>query len=60
VLRLTLVQIVFQNGRTRHWSIEPQQSLQPFAALEMTAIKTPWKTLRVYHISTARRLLAMI
>ena len=32
----------------------------PYAAVEMTAIKPPWKTLRVSHISTARRLLAVI
>ena len=33
---------------------------QPYAAVEMTAIKPPWKTLRVSHFPTARRLLAMI
>jgi hypothetical protein len=47
-------------GLTLHWPIERQPNLQQFAAVEMTAIKPPWKTLRVYHIPTARRLLAVI
>jgi len=45
---------------TRHWRTEPRPSLQPCAAVEMTANQPPWKTLRVSHISPARRRLAMI
>ena len=42
------------------WPIARQPNLQQYAAVEMTAMKPPWKTLRVSHISTARRLLAVI
>jgi len=45
---------------TRRSPIARRQSSQPYAAVDMTAIRLPWKTLRVYHISTARRLLAVI
>jgi hypothetical protein len=48
-----------QHGHTRHWPIARQMNLQLYAAVDMTAIRPPWKTLRVYHISTARRRLAV-
>src|ERR1700730_3862196 len=40
---------------TLHWPIELQQSSPPGAAVEKTAVKPPWKTLRVSHFSPARR-----
>lgn len=36
-------------GRTRHWRIERQQSLQRQPAVEMTRTASAWKTLRVSH-----------
>jgi hypothetical protein len=51
--------ITTSTGLTRPWPIARRPSLQPYAAVEMTAIKPPWKTLRVYHIPTARLPLKM-
>jgi hypothetical protein len=46
-------------GHIRLWPIARRLNLQLYAAMEKAAIKPPWKTLRVYHFSTARlRLLA--
>lgn len=43
-----------------HWPIARQPNSLQHAAVGMTAIKPPRKTLRVYHISTAQLLLAVI
>jgi hypothetical protein len=34
---------------TLRWPTEPRQSSPPRAAVEKTAVKPPWKTLRVSH-----------
>jgi len=52
--------ITTTTGHTRHWPIVRRLSSQLYAAVDMTAINPPWKTLRVYHISTARLRLAVI
>jgi transposase InsO family protein len=36
-------------GHTRLWPIAHRQNPQLYAAMEKTAIRPPWKTLRVYH-----------
>lgn len=51
--------ITTTTGHIRHWPIARRANLQLYAAVDMTAIRPPWKTLRVYHISTARRRLAV-
>ena len=43
------------NVRTRRWTIAHRRSSPPSAAVEKTAMRPPWKTLRVSHFSTARR-----
>ena len=43
---------------TLHWQTARRLNLQQYAAMEKTAIKPPWKTLRVYHFPIARLLLA--
>jgi hypothetical protein len=45
---------------TLPWPIARRLSSQPYAAVDMTAMRPPWKTLRVFHIPTALRLLARI
>lgn len=42
--------ITTTTGLTRHWPIARQRSSQSYAAVELTAIMPPWKTLRVSHI----------
>ena len=40
--------ITTTTGRTRLWPIAHRLNSQTSPAVEMTAIKPPWKTLRVY------------